>query len=280
MLQITSLNSGSNGNCYYIGNGNEAVLIDAGISCRETEKRMARLGLSMSSVKAIIVSHEHSDHITGVPGLSKKFRLPVYITPLTLAGARIPIEPELIYSFITGTPLLIGELQILPFAKKHDAADPHSFVISYNNIHVGVFTDIGNCCAEVIRYFKQCHAVFLESNYCSNMLAKGNYPWPLKERIRNGRGHLSNTEALDLFRQHRGSISHLILSHLSRNNNDPELVDRLFREHAEKTTIVVASRYKETEVYCIDGGDQFKTILRPSVVMAKKTIKPQQLSLF
>ena len=98
-LYITSLNSGSNGNCYYIGNENEAVLIDAGISCRETEKRMKRLGLDMGLVKAIFVSHEHSDHITGIPGLCKKFKLPVYITDSTLQAASIPVEKHLVQDF-------------------------------------------------------------------------------------------------------------------------------------------------------------------------------------
>src|SRR5882762_8626709 len=98
-LFITSLNSGSNGNCYYIGNDTEAVLIDAGISCRETEKRMKRLGLSMSIVKAIFVSHEHSDHITGIPNLSKKYQLPVFITKPTLTSSGIPIEKHLVHSF-------------------------------------------------------------------------------------------------------------------------------------------------------------------------------------
>src|ERR1700733_13630896 len=98
-LYISSLNSGSNGNCYYVGNDHEAVLIDAGISCRETERRMKRLGLAMSAVKAIFVSHEHSDHITGLPGISKKYQLPVYITAATYSSGGVPIEEHLIRSF-------------------------------------------------------------------------------------------------------------------------------------------------------------------------------------
>src|SRR6186713_1408786 len=98
-LYISSINSGSNGNCYYVGNSKEAVLIDAGISCRETERRMNRLGIQISSVKAIFVSHEHGDHITGVPAISKKYRIPVYITPSTHNSSNIPIEPELTIPF-------------------------------------------------------------------------------------------------------------------------------------------------------------------------------------
>ena len=98
-LYITSLNSGSNANCYYIGNNNEAVLIDAGLSCRETERRMKQLELSMERVKAIFISHEHADHITGLAGISKKYQLPVYITDSTLVRSNMPVEPQLVNSF-------------------------------------------------------------------------------------------------------------------------------------------------------------------------------------
>lgn len=253
-LFITSLNSGSNGNCYYIGNDNEAILIDAGISCRETERRMKRLELDITKVKAIFVSHEHSDHITGVPGISKKFQIPVYITPDTFKNSRIPIEPYLIQSFEANVSVAIGALSVTPFRKFHDAADPHSFIISGDKVNIGVFTDIGHNCKEVIRYFQQCHAVFLEANYCEDMLEKGNYPYHLKQRISSDRGHLSNSQALDLFNKYRAKhLSHLVLSHLSKNNNSPEIVDALFNKHAAATKIIVASRYAETPVMLINA---------------------------
>src|SRR4028118_793595 len=137
-LYVSSLNSGSNGNCYYIGNEQEAVLIDAGICCRETEKRMKRLGLSMDKVKAIFVSHEHSDHINGIPVLAKKYQLPVYITPDTLENSRIKYKRFYTLPFQPNVPVHIGELTITAFPKLHDASDPHSFTISYGNIKVGV----------------------------------------------------------------------------------------------------------------------------------------------
>src|SRR5579862_2603788 len=260
-LFIASLNSGSNGNCYYVGNETEAVLIDAGISCRETEKRMQKLHLSMQKVKAIFVSHEHSDHISGVPGLSKKYKLPVYITDSTLTASGLPIEKNLVQSFSAHQPVTIGNLSILGFPKFHDATDPHSFMIYSNNINVGIFTDIGSLCKNVIRHFKNCHAVFLESNYCEEMLAIGKYPEFLKKRISGDHGHLSNKQALELFLKHRGKkLTHLILSHLSKNNNRVSLVKEIFETHAGSTKIVIAGRYKETEVFCIDSNRQSKKI--------------------
>ncbi len=253
-LTITSLNSGSNGNCYYIGNENEAILVDAGISCRETEKRMARLGLSMQKVKAIFISHEHSDHIRGINVLSKKYQVPVYITPNTLTFSRLNLSHSPVVSFKAFEPVKIGNLTITGFPKLHDASDPHSFVISQNDIKVGVFTDIGAPCDHVINHFKQCHAAFLEANYDDDLLEKSKYPYFLKSRIRGGNGHLSNRQALDLFRTHRPSfMTHLLLGHLSKNNNCPVLVKDLFTEHAEGVNVIIASRFEETPIYRISG---------------------------
>ena len=268
-LFITSLNSGSNGNCYYIGNDDDAILVDAGISLRETEKRMARLGLPMDKIRGIFVSHEHGDHITGVPGLSKKYRLPVYITSRTLANGRIPVEPELIVDFSAAKPVTIGNISVEAFRKFHDAADPHSFIVQHNNVTVGIFTDIGKPCSELIRHFQRCDAAFLEANYDVKMLDEGRYPYHLKRRITGGQGHLSNKEALDLFTAHRSSgLRHLILSHLSKNNNCPELVANLFNAHAGNTTITVASRYAESAIFHIESSG----IPAATMVVRKKTL--------
>jgi phosphoribosyl 1,2-cyclic phosphodiesterase len=264
-LFIASLNSGSNGNCYYIGNEHEAVLVDAGISCRETERRMLRLGLSMKKVKAIFVSHEHSDHINGIPILAKKYQLPVYITAPTLQNGGLIIDGHLVMPFIAFQTIGIGRLSITAFTKQHDASNPHSFIISCGEITVGVFTDIGFACEQVIHYFSKCHAAFLEANYDDDMLDKGGYPFHLKRRIRGDHGHLSNKQALELFTMHRPPyMSHLLLSHLSKNNNDPQLVQELFDSCADGINIIVASRYEETTVYHIDGENKTRGIeLRP-----------------
>lgn len=276
-LQIASLNSGSNANCYYIGNSNEAILIDAGLSCRETEKRMKRLGLDISLVKAIFISHEHCDHIAGVRVLTKKYRLPVYITHNTLRNCGFEIEKELVFSFIHSEPVSIGELLIIPFIKSHDAHDPHSFIVSGNAIHIGVITDIGYACKHVIKHFRLCDAVFLESNYCEQMLSDGPYPLSLKKRISSRKGHLSNNQALELFLNHKPqNLQLLILSHLSENNNHPEVVDKMFREHAGGVKVVIASRYRETELFSIERGHIVKSLKSLKKIKENKA----QLSLF
>jgi phosphoribosyl 1,2-cyclic phosphodiesterase len=276
-LFITSLNSGSNGNCYYIGNDTEAVIIDAGISCRETERRMKLLGLSMKKVKAIFISHEHTDHIKGVESIAEKYSLPVFITAATAQRGRLHFKKKLINYFVADEPVLIGSLSVTAFSKLHDAVDPHSFIITGSDITVGVFTDIGAACENVIKHFSQCHAAFLETNYDEQMLENGRYPLFLKNRIRSNEGHLSNNQALEIFTTHRPVfMTHLLLSHLSRDNNDPRLVKQLFSSHADGIEIIVASRDEQTPLYIVDPGTQ--SISKKNIpIQIKKT---GQLSLF
>jgi phosphoribosyl 1,2-cyclic phosphodiesterase len=291
-LFVASLNSGSNGNCYYVGNATEAVLIDAGISCRETEKRLKRLGLDIRHVKAIFITHEHIDHIKGLQVLATKHQLPVYITPLTWQESKLPLPADLVHTFQADSPIRLGGLAITAFSKWHDAVDPHSCVISCGNVNVGVFTDIGGVCPNLIRHFKTCHAVFLESNYDEEMLENGRYPYALKRRIRGGKGHISNKQALELFCQHRPSyMSHVFLSHLSQENNHPDLARNLFLPHAGSMEIIVASRFQESALYTIqESFDQISptfvntNVYSPSVRRKTGKVKnvpdPFQLSLF
>jgi phosphoribosyl 1,2-cyclic phosphodiesterase len=275
-LFITALASGSNGNCYYVGNHTDAILVDAGISCREMERRMKRVGLSMGKVKAVFISHEHTDHIRGLHSLAQKYSLPVYITAPTLRNGRLFLEKNLLRSFKPFESVSIGELRITGFPKAHDAADPYSFIIACGEIRVGVFTDIGTPCKNLIHHFSQCHAAFLEANYDDTMLDQGSYPIYLKNRIRGGKGHLSNRQALDIFTRHRPSfMSHLLLAHLSENNNCPRLVKELFTAHAGDINVVVASRYEETGVYHIHNQ------VNPQPIAATSSFAAQiQLELF
>lgn len=276
-LSVTSLNSGSNGNCYYIGNDEDAVLVDAGLTCRETEKRMRLLGLSMQKVKAVFISHEHGDHIRGLESIAQKFNLPVYITPGTAIHSRLRLKPEITCEFKAYEPITIGDLSIVAFPKYHDAADPHSFIISSQGITIGIFTDIGSPCERLIKYFSLCHAAFLEANYDEVLLEKGRYPYFLKNRIRGGQGHLSNRQALEIFTKYKPAfMSHLFLAHLSKDNNCPELAQQLFNEHAYGTEVIVASRYEQTPVYFIEKKEGVNYAAKRPIIF----VRPTQLSLF
>ena len=259
-LFVASLNSGSNGNCYYVGNETESILIDGGISCRETERRLRRLELSIKKVKAVFVTHEHADHIHGITTLSKKHKLPIYITQRTLQNGKLAVSENLVLPFSPYDPIRIGNLSITAFPKIHDAIDPHNFIVASETVQVGIFTDIGSADGPLIRHFEQCHAAFLEANYDEVMLEKGTYPLALKNRIRDGRGHLSNKQALQLFINHRPPfMTHLFLSHLSHHNNSPKIVKELFKRIAGNTEIVIASRNKETKLYHIRNLPQNAT---------------------
>ena len=276
-LYFTSINSGSNGNCYYVGNDNEAVLVDVGLTCKEVETRMNRLGLSISKVKAIFISHEHSDHIKGLAVFAKKHKLPVYISTATLKSSRLVLDANNTFSLSHLQHIQIGGLKISAFSKFHDAADPYSFTVECNEVRVGVFTDIGSVCDRLIAHFKNCHAAFLEANYDTGMLENGRYPYFLKRRITSGHGHLSNTQALELFINHKAPyMSHLLLSHLSKDNNDPELVENLFKNVAGNTFVKVASRYEETALYYASNTQNTPEAYNfdPSLY------QPEQLNLF
>ncbi|HNW74943.1 MAG TPA: MBL fold metallo-hydrolase [Bacteroidales bacterium] len=254
-VQLASINSGSNGNCYYIGNSQAGVLVDAGISCRMTERRMMRMGLPMSRVQAIFITHEHTDHTRGAEVLSRKYGIPVYISERTYRQSRMNLEPSLTRWLVSDAPVSIGGIEVTPFRKSHDASDPHSVTVSVDGVTVGVFTDIGVACDRVVYYMNQCHAVFLESNYDEGMLDRGRYPLYLKSRIRSDQGHLSNRQALELFLNHRHpALSLLILSHLSAENNHPQIVYNLFSANAYGIKVVVASRYEESEIFNIHTG--------------------------
>jgi phosphoribosyl 1,2-cyclic phosphodiesterase len=249
MLTLCAIASGSNGNCYYIGNDHEAILIDAGISAKQTVARMRERMIDPDKVKAIFISHEHADHTCGARVLSKKLNIPVYVTSRTyvaMYGHQKPLSPRF---FNPGTEIRVGELSIFPFLKNHDAAEPCSFRIACNGIQTGVLTDIGAACENVMQHFNLCHAVFLESNYDEKMLWEGRYPWPLKRRIASEHGHLSNDQAFDLLKEYAGSqLQTVFLSHLSAENNKPEIALGRFAELQNRYKINLTSRYAPGEV--------------------------------
>lgn len=252
---IASLNSGSNGNCYYVADESTAILVDAGLPCRHIERRLQALSLSPAKLKGIWVTHEHGDHIKGLEVFSRKYQIPVYLTAGTLKGLRERPELHLQRIIPANHSVELNSLTIRTFAKYHDAAEPTSVVVRSCGLQVGVFTDLGRVCSGLQEHFSQCHAAFLESNFDNEMLEQGPYPWHLKQRIRGGHGHLSNDEALGLFKdRHPPFMSHLILSHLSRENNHPEKVQQLFESVGTSVRISVASRDGVSPLLEIGGG--------------------------
>jgi len=250
MVELCSIASGSNGNCYYIGNQRDAVLVDAGISARQILSRMKLQGLDYHKIKAIFISHEHSDHAVGARVLSKKLFVPVYLTSRTFSGMYGSQKPYAPKYFLPGDVIDIGTIRIHTFLKNHDAAEPCSFRIEYNGINVGVFTDIGSACDNVRQHLAKCHALFLETNYDDTMLREGRYPWPLKKRILSDHGHLSNDQAFDLLKNHSGhQLQVVFLSHLSAENNTPEKAFTRFTELHEKFYIRMTSRHAPAEVF-------------------------------
>ncbi|MFA9389130.1 MAG: MBL fold metallo-hydrolase [Prolixibacteraceae bacterium] len=252
MVEICAIASGSNGNCYYIGNEREAILVDAGISCKQLLERMAVRELDPTKLKAIFITHEHVDHIRGTRVLSKKLNIPAFFTYGTWNNAHKSSKP-LHYRFVhIDQALQLGEITIHPFAKNHDASEPVSFRIEIDQVNVGVMTDIGSVCENVIHHLKMCQAVFLESNYDEKMLMEGPYPWPLKKRVASAMGHLSNLQALELVTEHAGeNLKLVLLSHLSGENNTPEIAYETFRPLHDKYEIINTSRHEASEVKLI-----------------------------
>lgn len=252
MLEICALASGSNGNCYYIGNQSDAVLIDAGISAKQVLLRMENRRLAPAKIRALFITHEHTDHFRGARVLSKKLGIPVYLTTGTYLSVRLEDRPAHVCLFSPGETISIGKFNIHSFAKKHDAAEPCSFRIEYNQTNVGVFTDIGEACEKVQDNLSQCRAVFIESNYDEQMLWDGPYPYPLKQRVASAFGHLSNDQSLDLVRQFGGQqLEYIFLSHLSKENNTPAKAFQCFSELKDRFNVQLTSREEATSVFIL-----------------------------
>jgi len=252
MLEICALASGSNGNCYYIGNGKDAVLIDAGISRRQVMERMAQKGLSPEKIKAIFISHEHADHFRGVRVLSNKLAVPVFMTEKSYNKSWGPNRPQKVVLFEAGSTIDIGDFKVHSFLKNHDAAEPCSFRIEFEGKNVGVFTDIGSVCDNVIRELALCDALFLEANYDEDMLLSGPYPEYLKTRVSGNRGHLSNAQAFELLKKHHHpQLKVVYLSHLSEENNRPDIAASAFKSLEDRFSVRVTNRYAAGEVFCL-----------------------------
>ncbi len=244
MVEICSIASGSNGNCYYIGNQTDAIVIDCGIYYSHLHKRCDLAGIDLSKIRAIFISHEHGDHVRGVRVVSKRLNIPVYFTAKTFNQTYQRTRPDFYREIQVGTPENICDFQVNAFKKYHDAADPVSFRIETEGINIGVMTDIGVADVTLCKEFSKCQAVFLESNYDEQMLQNGTYPEILKQRVASNIGHLSNSQAFALVRDFSNeNLKCIIFSHVSKENNTPEKVLEKFSIFEDKYTMIVAPRF-------------------------------------
>ena len=265
-MQLYSIASGSSGNCIYLGEEDGGILIDAGISRKRIVTGLERKGLSLDDIKAIFITHEHSDHISGLGPVLRKNPIPVYATADTVSAIwektnMNNISPELFHSIRPEEEIEAGEMLVRPFSISHDAVDPVCYTVEKQGKRAAVATDMGCFDDTIIRVLGQCDSVLIEANHDINMLQVGPYPYSLKMRILGNKGHLSNTSCADLIKDilHK-DLKHLVLGHLSRENNFPQLAYRTVLDELEKTEtwgtldtrLMVASRDEPTELLKIN----------------------------
>ena len=229
-LTFFSLGSGSCGNCYYIATETDAIIVDCGISLRRFKKYLQEYGMKMGKVRALLITHDHADHIKAAGKLSNEYSLPVYATPLVHEGmdrnyqaaVKIPLEHR--HNIETDEPFQIGSFKITAFSLPHDASENVGYHIEIGDYHFTIMTDVGDITENVKHYITQSTHLILEANYDEEMLQQGRYPDILKERITCGRGHLSNKKtAQALVDNFHENLKHVWLCHLSEENNHPEL---------------------------------------------------------
>ncbi len=229
---VSVLASGSRGNSTVVASASTRILVDAGLSCRETVKRMHVMGEDPRSLAAILITHEHSDHVSGVNVLAKKFKIPVFMTGATHQAYQRdardsrgePCKIEKLETFSAGRSFQVGDISITPFTIPHDAADPVGFTFQVEGVKVAIATDLGYVPASVKHHLQACDVLVMESNHDLEMLRVGPYPWSVKQRVMSRVGHLSNDALADfLATDYDGKAAYIVLAHLSELNNHPEL---------------------------------------------------------
>lgn len=261
-MNIIVLNSGSNGNAVYVESpvSGAAVLLDCGISCRQIELRLARHDRTPSGIHGIFITHEHADHVRGLPVMTKRNHIPTFLTDATWRRMHRN-KPRFRHEFMgnTGT-VRVADIEVRAIPKSHDAADPVSFLVTIQDVRFLYATDLGAYGSELTTIFADVDVALIESNYDEDMLTAGPYPPHLKHRIRSAHGHLSNLKAMELIGSHcNGRLRTLILGHLSANNNTPEVVLREFETAFASRSdlpphVVVASRYDVGELISIQSS--------------------------
>ncbi len=235
---VCPLASGSKGNSLFVSCNKSSILIDAGLSGVEIERRLGLLNIDPESLTAIIITHEHSDHIKGAGILSRRYKLPLYITPKTYGACHSLGKIDHLHFFECGTPFSIDSIQVNPFSISHDAEDPAGLTLEYKNHKIGIATDLGIVTNLVKEHLKDSTLLYLESNHDIEMLINGPYPWHLKQRIKGRTGHLSNSDARILVSELKSEhLKHVILAHLSEENNCPQKAAREVSEGLNSSRI-------------------------------------------
>ncbi len=245
-----SLQSGSNGNSIYVETPDARLLLDAGISGKQAELRMAARGRDIRDVDAVIISHDHSDHTRCAGVFARKFGLPVIMSEPTWEACRWGLgtmEPA--GWFRPGETLAFGDTRVETIPTPHDAADGAAFVISHGGRRLGILTDLGHCFDGLADVLGGVHAAYLESNYDPDMLDAGPYPWALKQRISGEGGHLSNVESAELARAAGRRLRWLAVAHLSGENNTPQLAVDTMKSRVNGTHVVLAGRFGVSDLW-------------------------------
>lgn len=225
-MRFAVLGSGSRGNATLVEAGGTTVLLDCGFSVAQVEQRLARLGRRVQDIRAVVVTHEHSDHVGGVATLARSFGLPVWATAGTARAAGLMGETDC-RVFDSHAPFAIGDLEVLPFPVPHDAREPCQFVFGDGARRLGVLTDVGTITPHIVAMLNGCDALMLECNHDLTMLVTGEYTPRLKQRVGGRHGHLNNEQAAALLVSlDRSRLRHLVAAHLSEKNNRPELARR------------------------------------------------------
>ncbi len=262
-MKLCVLGSGSKGNATYLESGGTRILIDAGMSGIELQRRLSTIGVGLQDLDAIIVTHEHNDHVHGVGVISRRANIPVHANQATFSAASKTVGKLYSYNeFETGVTFQIRDLEIHPFSISHDARDPVGFRIADGKAVFGYCTDTGKVSQLIRRRLADCQALVIESNHDIEMLQNGTYPPYLKQRIRSSQGHLDNKEASLFLRDllHAG-LEHVVLAHLSEENNDPDIayraattaVNNYSGSKGEGLRISVAEQYCAGELICLSG---------------------------
>ena len=262
MIEVCGLASGSNGNAFFIRTGTDCFLVDAGISCKQICLRLQQIRHHIDEIKGIFITHEHSDHVRGLRVLLNRFPIPVYITEKTYNYLPEAIDGRHIHFIESNDRITINNTVIQSLPKSHDAVDPSLFIFYYKDKKISTISDIGHACENVVEAVKDANIIFLESNYDETMLWEGFYPYFLKQRVAGEFGHLSNAMAGELILNHASpGLEYVLLSHLSENNNTPEIALQTFqsavkeRQDLRHLQTLLTSRYGISPVVKIGYQD-------------------------